>query len=115
MPGISVAPAPSITVHTAEAIERRTAGNAVDTITLHQHFTAVRHLAAAVENADVGKKHVGHDYLLHAAYEWRLWSTRWVAAFAGVAIAEGYGMPRQPRGYRLNRAAVQSLLALSCG
>ena len=61
MPGINVAPAPSITV----APEADDAGNErtlpdvrvtrADAIALHQHFAGIRLIAAAVEDAHVGE------------------------------------------------------------
>ena len=64
MPGISVAPAPSITVMPAVAMVRTPLATRADAVALDQHLAGIGRRAAAVDDADVGEQHVRHVTVL---------------------------------------------------
>ena len=65
MPGISVAPAPSITVAPTVGIDARAAADAQDAVALDQHVAGEGRRARAVDDPHVGEEHVRHVCLLH--------------------------------------------------
>jgi hypothetical protein len=64
MPGISVAPAPSMTVAPAGEIGAVLRPHLSDAVALHQHAAGVGVGAGAVEDAHVGEQGVAHGLLL---------------------------------------------------